>query len=792
MSMFHLPVLARSLRYGLRHWWSDLRFAHTQRRRRPGTFQSVGQLCGLSRIDRGGMLYFERATCEVVYLAPDLVRVTWQPGKLPLPYALDRTEWPSVPVTLQRMATGATIASDQMQVTLMPDNTLHLRNAEQQTIRTEKLPEYVQSIWQHSLPLRPEEHLYGLGEHAHAFNLRGTAHYLWNKDPMQAYREGDGPLYLTAPVYLSVHQSGSYLVFYENSHPAHITVDAADKADGVLRVRFTDGALRYYVIPGPPERAYARYADLTGHAPLPPRWALGYHQSRFSYGSQQEVAALAEQFRTHDLPISVIHLDIHYMQDFHVFTVNRQRFPDLSGLAAHLQNQGIRLVTIIDPAIKRDLNHWLYREGLQQKVFCMTPSGCVAVGHVWPGICVFPDFTDPRVREWWGSQYQVLLKQGVAGFWHDMNEPTITETRGQSTLAREVLHAMEGRGGSHLEAHNLYALLMARAGHEALRREHPQRRPWFLSRSGWAGLQRYAWNWTGDISCSWAMLRQTIRTVLSLSLSGIPYTGPDIGGFTGNPTPELFVRWFQLGALLPFFRTHSSFETPRREPWAFGAEVRHILRAALLLRYRLLPYYYTVAWNTAQTGSPLIRPLFWNDPADADLWAVDDAFLVGDTLLVAPVVHAGDTRRTISRLPAGGWYHMWDDCYLAGGETATVSAPLARLPLFVRAGHLLPTDDTTDRLTLHLYGAAGSGMVYSDAGDGYGDWRIDRFHWQQQDTDLVISWESEGDYPFAYSGIDVVAHGFRAEQARMNAQALDPAEMGRWQLSSTHQDESQE
>jgi alpha-glucosidase len=717
----------------------------------------------------------------VRYLAPDLVRITWQPGRLPLPYALARTDWPTVPVTVTRTAAGITIASDQLQVALTPDETLTVRDERGQTLRTERLPWRRRGEWQHIVPLREEEHLYGLGEHAKPFNLRGSTHYLWNSDPMRAYRPGDGPLYMPLPVYLSLHHGGSHLVFYENPHPAHFDIDDAPERAGLLRATFSSGALRSYIVPGPPARAYARYAELTGHPAMPPRWALGYHQSRFSYQTEQEVIDVIDGFAEHDLPISAIHLDIHYMQDFHVFTVNRDRFPDLRGLADWLRARNINLVTIIDPAIKRDINHWLYREGLEQKAFCMTPSGCVATGPVWPGWCAFPDFSDPRVRAWWGSYYQVLLKQGVAGFWHDMNEPTITATWGQHTLAGEVLHSMEGRGGDHLEAHNQYALLMAHAGYEALRREQPDRRPWLLSRSGWVGLQRYSWNWTGDISGSWATLRQTVQTVLGLSLSGIPYTGPDIGGFTGHPSAELFVRWFQLGALLPFFRTHSSLETPRREPWTFGDEVLAILREALRLRERLLPYYYTLAWQTHQTGLPLLRPLFWNDPTDPALWESDDVFLLGDALLVAPVLHEGATERTIARFPPGEWYHFWDDCQQRGGETATVAAPLERLPLFVGGGHMLPLSEA-GHLTLHLYGAAGRGEVYTDAGDGAGDWRIDQYRWETHNQEVRLSHEHTGAYPPPDSGIDVVAHGIAAEQARLNDHPLEQVAPGRWRV----------
>jgi alpha-glucosidase len=322
---------------------------------------------------------------------------------------------------------------------------------------------------------------------------------------------------------------------------------------------------------------------------------------------------------------------------------------------------------------------------------------------------------------------------------------------------------------------------MARAGYEALRREQPARRPWLLSRSGWAGLQRYSWNWTGDISGSWATLRQTVQMVLGLSLSGVPYTGPDIGGFSGHPSAELFVRWFQLGALLPFFRTHSSIETPRREPWTFGREMLDLLRETLRLRYRLLPYYYTLAWQTHQTGLPLLRPLFWSDPTDPALWDCDDAFLLGDALLVAPVLDEGASERTIACFPPGAWYSFWDDQQQRGSTSATVAAPLGRLPLFVRGGHLLPTDEE-GRLTLHLYGPLGRGEVYTDAGDGYGDWRVDQYRWEEQDGALTLSHEHTGDYPPPADGIDIVAHGFTAERARLNDQPLEQIAPGRWRL----------
>jgi alpha-glucosidase len=308
---------------------------------------------------------------------------------------------------------------------------------------------------------------------------------------------------------------------------------------------------------------------------------------------------------------------------------------------------------------------------------------------------------------------------------------------------------MEGRGGDHQEAHNLYGLLMGRAGYEALRRQEPDRRPFILSRSGWAGLQRYAWSWTGDTLSTWAMLRRTVSTVLGLSLSGIPYTGPDIGGFNGFPSTELYLRWFQLAAFLPFFRTHYSLGMPAREPWCFNRATQEVIRSFLKLRVQMLPYLYSLAWESHRTGDPLVRPLFWPDAADPALWAVDDAFFLGDALLVAPVLDQEARSRRLL-LPPGRWYHFWDDVVWEGGGEVEIPAPLERIPLFVRAGSVLPMNDGEQRV-LHLYppqGEEGGGFLYDDAGDGYGAWRVDRFRLTWRDPkSVVLAAEREGDYP---------------------------------------------
>jgi alpha-glucosidase len=253
---------------------------------------------------------------------------------------------------------------------------------------------------------------------------------------------------------------------------------------------------------------------------------LGYHQSRWGYKNEADIRQVAQGFQTHDLPLSAIHLDIDYMDGYRVFTVDRDRFPDLAQLAQDLAAQGIKTVTILDPGVKVDPKYFLYQEGQQGNHFCKLPGGKDLEGLVWPGWSVYPDFTHPATRSWWGRQYPRLLDQGVAGIWHDMNEPTSFAAWGDMTIPLNTRHDLDGAQGDHRQAHNLYGLLMNRAGYEALRSLRPQRRPWLISRSGWAGLQRYAWNWTGDIESTWEALRMTIPTLLGQGLSGLAFSGP--------------------------------------------------------------------------------------------------------------------------------------------------------------------------------------------------------------------------------------------------------------------------
>jgi alpha-glucosidase len=759
--------------------WNALRYSVTRdrlERRFPRPESSVewtkpGSLQSVEHTESGARWFFEQTELEITFLAPDLVRCEWAGGDLSQPYALAGVEWRPVATHLHNGCDGWRLESDHLTVLVQVDGSISFYDKKARALREEYPPERRNGTWIHRAALRPEERIYGLGERASSLNLRGGVYRQWNRDPASTYHSGDDPLYLCIPVYLGLHQSGSYIYFHENPMDATFDVGATDPS--TLVGRFTGGSLLSYLCAGSPAHALARYTELTGRPSLPPRWVLGYHQSRWGYRTEEDVRAVVEGFRQHELPLCAVHLDLDYMDGRRVFTVDRTRFPDLAKLSRELSMHGIHLVAIINPGVKWDPEYDVFQEGLAGGHFCTMPDGKPLRAPVWPGMCAFPDFTSAVTRAWWGRYYAGMHQAGIRGYWHDMNEPATFAAWGEMTLPRATSHHLEGRQGDHREAHNTYGLLQVRAAYEALRQQQPDQRPFIISRSGWAGLQRYAWSWTGDTVSTWEGLRQTIATVLGLGLSGMAYTGPDIGGFSGAPSAELFLRWFQMAAFMPFFRNHSALDAPRREPWVFGEPYLSILRKFLCLREQLVPYLYTLCWEAAQTGVPLVRPLFWLDESDMGLWDVDDAFLVGDDILLAPALEPNAGAREVV-LPKGQWYSYWDDERLEGPGRAECAVTLERIPVLVRAGSVLPLAQD-GRLVLHLYAdptGSGGGQIYSDAGDGYGPWRLDRFTVRRSADGITVDWQTQGEYPLPYTAVEVCLHGITAKQVRVDGDPL--------------------
>ncbi|MFG2877091.1 glycoside hydrolase family 31 protein [Streptomyces sp. NPDC048337] len=615
-------------------------------------------------------------------------------------------------------------------------------------------PARLEPRWAQRSEVAADARFFGLGGRAGGPRLRDGVYRLWNTDPKGGFGPDDDPLYLTMPVQMVVADAGTHLVFHDNSWDGRVVLREGEEGagsgvdrPGMAELRMEGGPLRCWVLVGTPARVLQGWSGLTGGAAVPPEWALGYQHARWGFGSAEEVRRVVGGYASRGLALSAVHLDIDHYDGHRVFTVDGERFPDLPGLARELGEQGVRLVSIVDPAVKTgDAVHASGRGVGAGGAFVRDALGGEVRGEVWPGECVYPDFTDPAVREWWGGLYEERLAQGFAGFWHDMNEPVSFAPFGDATLPRSARHAMDGAGGDHRAGHNVYALGMARAGWEGLIRLRPAERPFLFSRSGWAGMQRYGGTWSGDVESSWEGLRASLALVLGLGLCGVPYSGPDVGGFGGSPSPELYVRWLQLGAYLPLFRTHSAIWAGRREPWEFGPEVEEQARAVMAERERLRPYFVTLSHLARRTGAPYVRPVWWGTPEERGLRDCEDAFLLGDALLVAPVLECGADRRAV-RLPRGRWYDTASGAAYEGPGQILLDAPQGRIPVLARAGAVLPVRSAGDGgVELEVWaparGRTGGGVVIRDPGPGFEAGEVERYAVRWVGDEVVVETEA--------------------------------------------------
>ncbi|WP_189552712.1 glycoside hydrolase family 31 protein [Streptomyces lavendofoliae] len=730
-----------------------LRPRGTERARVPGPAEGAEPLPG------GGVVRFARARLRVCVGSGGTVFWGWD-GAEPLPsYALaGRPPEPDPRAELEPDKGGGwRVVSERVTIAVSRNGAVEVRTPGGVVLRRDLPPRWWEPVtggparWVQRTEVPADARFFGLGGRAAGPRLRGGTYRLWNTDPRGGFAPGDDPLYITMPVQLVVSDAGTHLAFHDNTWDGLVTLREGEEGagsghdrPGASEVRMSGGPLRCWVVVGSPARVLHGWTVLTGAPALPPSWALGPQHARWGFGSEAEVRRVVAGYRERDLPLSALHLDIDHYDRHQVFTVDRERFPDLPGLARDLREEGVRLVSIVDPGVKAERGNGVYDGGAAvgpSGAYVRDARGAEVRGVVWPGECVYPDFTDPAVREWWGGLYEERLAQGFSGVWHDMNEPVSFTPFGDMTLPRSARHALEGRGGDHREAHNVYGLAMARAGYEGLRRLRPDERPFLFSRSGWAGMQRYGGTWSGDLSTGWPGLRASLSLVLGLGLCGVPYSGPDVGGFDGSPSPELFLRWFQLGAWLPLFRTHAAIDAGRREPWEFGPEVLEYARAALAERERLRPYFMTLARLARLTGAPYARPVWWGCPEERALRDCEDAFLLGDALLVAPVLERGTDRRAV-RLPRGRWYDTATGQVYEGPGQVLVDAPLSRIPVLARAGAVLPVRgaDGADELEVWApaVGRTGGGLVVRDAGDGWAEAGVERYASRRVDGRVVV------------------------------------------------------
>jgi len=587
-----------------------------------------------------------------------------------------------------------------------------------------------------------DEHYFGLGDKTGGLDRRGQSFRMWNTDAF-LFQEFTDPIYKSIPFFLTMRGGRSSGVLLDNTWSSSFDFGVDER--NIYSFGSQGGPIDYYVFYGPdPKEVVRTYAWLTGLPPLPPIWALGFQQSRFSYESESRVREIAAHLRADKIPADVLYLDIDFQKEHRPFTVDDHKFPHFEQMLSDLKREKFHVVAITDLHIARlpDANYAPYDTGIAGDNFVKNSDGSTYVGSVWPGPSVFPDFTRRQTRQWWGTLYKNFLAEGVAGFWNDMGEPSVFLTS-NLTMPDDAQHRIDEPGfqprtASHLEIHNVFGMENSRATYEGLLKLDPDVRPFVLTRATYAGGQRYAATWTGDNTASWSHLRLSTPMLINLGLSGFGLCGADAGGFIGTPGPELLTRWTELAAFQPLDRNHANKGSGDKEVWVHGAEQESIRRRYIEERYRLLPYFYTVVEELSRTGVPVVRPMFLEFPnAAKDGRPIDldagNQFLLGPDLLVAPAPFPEQPDRYSVELPPGGWYDYWTGTKIQppsnqeakGKNGVEIQPQLDTLPVYVRAGSIVPLQpliESTEEipkgpLTLRVYpGNDCHGSVYLDDG----------------------------------------------------------------------------
>ncbi|MDR7129585.1 alpha-glucosidase [Algoriphagus sp. 4150] len=627
--------------------------------------------------------------------------------------------------------------------------------------------------------LQSNEKFIGLGEKTGNLNRAGRAYTNWNTDYF-GYGISDDPLYASIPFYIGLQEGKAYGIYLDNTHKSIFNFGAS--TDRFMYFNAEDGDMDYYFIHQPTVAGIiSSYTELTGTMEIPPKWALGYQQCRYSYYPDKEVLTLANTFREKEMPADVIYLDIHHMEHYKVFTFDGEKFSDPKGLISKLKEKGFRVVVILDPGIKTEPGYIPYDEGKSQGLFVNYPDGKEYVAQVWPGPCAFPDFTNPKTRAWWMEKMAFYTEAGVDGFWTDMNEPA---SWGQFT-PNLIEFDYEGNTASHRKARNIYGMQMAKSTQQGSSDNLPNQRPFVLTRSGFAGVQRYAAIWTGDNVSTEEHMLAGVRLVNSLGLSGIPFSGYDLGGFAREATKSLYARWMSIGTFSPLFRAHSMINSNDAEPWAFGEEVEEISRTYMKLRYKLLPTLYSKFRLSSQTGLPVAASLAVDYSADPLVYlpAYQNQYLFCDTIMVAPVESYKEITKVY--LPKGDWYYFFTDQTYNGNQVIYQDCPLNNLPVFIKAGSILALQNDIAHtraindgiLRIHLYkGTQASEYIhYEDDGESLeyksGKYLERVFRYFPNESKLTIN-EAKGNYPSDFETFRIYLHGFTTDGATLGKKTI--------------------
>ncbi|KSA11970.1 MAG: glycoside hydrolase family 31 protein [Maribacter dokdonensis] len=618
------------------------------------------------------------------------------------------------------------------------------------------------------------ESFYGMGDKAMHSNLKGKRVENWVTDQF-AYAKEQDPLYKAIPFYIGLNKGIAYGIYFDNSFRTGF--DFSQERRNITSFWAEGGEMNYYFIFGPDmPKVVSSYSSLTGTPELPPMWALGFHQSKWSYYPESNVKEIASEFRKLQIPCDAIYLDIDYMDGFRCFTWDKNHFPDPKRMIQELEEDGFKTVVMIDPGIKVDRDYWIYNEALENGYFCKRGDGPLMHGKVWPGECNFPDFTNPAVREWWAELYKEFMSDlGVHAVWNDMNEPAVMEVPSK-TAPLDTRHDYDGNPCTHRKAHNVYGMQMVRATYEGVKKYVYPKRPFVITRAAFSGTQRYSSTWTGDNVATWEHLWIANVQVQRMCLSGYSFVGSDIGGFAEQPDGELFARWVQLGIFHPFCRVHSSGDHGDQEPWSFGSEITDIVRKFVELRYQLLPYLYTMFYKYTKENVPMVQSLVFFDQEDNQTHFRTDEFIFGDKILVCPIQEPNAQGRRMY-VPRGEWYDFWTNEFVEGGKEKWVAAALDMIPIFVKAGSIIPKypiqqyvgEKKIEELVLDVYYKEGTetSEVYEDANNGYdykkGRYSLSNYKLTGKDNSLIIQLFKDGTFDTEYEKMKLNFHGLPFE-----------------------------